>query len=193
MLHVANADFVTGNLLVGGDLDYDRHLARLQLAELVDVGVNHIIDVRIEADSSKLLAKLAPQVNYLHYGIDDAGQRIGGRWFDVAVGFVLTALQDEDGRVLTHCHMGINRGPSLGFAVLLAQGWDPIAALDAIRAARPIAYVDYAGDALGWHHRRSGGSPADLDRDLARVAQWRHDNALDVSAVIRGIRAREQR
>ena len=44
--------------------------------------------------------------------------------------------------------MGINRGPSLGFAILLHWGWDPNEAITAIRDARPIANVWYAVDAL---------------------------------------------
>jgi protein-tyrosine phosphatase len=61
-----------------------------------------------------------------------------------------------DAVALTHCQMGINRGPSLGFAVLLAQGWDPAEAIAAIRAARPCANVWYAADALTWYQQRTG-------------------------------------
>ena len=68
-------------------------------------------------------------VTYLHHGMDDAGQRVPAEWFDVAVGFALDALSEPGTKVLTHCHMGINRGPSLGFAVLLALGWDPVGAI----------------------------------------------------------------
>ena len=87
--------------------------------------------------------------------------------------------------MLTHCHMGINRGPSLGFAVLLAQGWDVVEALDAIRAARPIAWVAYAEDALRWRHARLGSAPDELERDRRRVVRWRQDNELDLAEVIR--------
>ena len=82
-----------------------------------------------------------------------------GEWFDVAVDWSVAAIEGG-GTVLTHCHMGVNRGPSLGFAVLLEQGWDPIEALDAIRTARPIAWVAYAEDALRWHHERGRGERA---------------------------------
>jgi len=65
--------------------------------------------------------------------------------------------------------------------------------LSAIRGARPIAYIDYANDALAWHHERSASRPDALRRDLDRVATWRRDYHLDVSAVIRGIRSNESR
>ena len=95
------------------------------------------------------------------------------------------------GVVLTHCHMGINRGPSAGYAVLLAMGWDPVEALAAIRSARPIANVWYAGDALEWRLARIGAGPAERRTARARVAQWREENPLDVVRIIRSIRAGE--
>ena len=190
-LRRANADFVTPFLLVGGDLSLDDDVAIAQLDELRSAGVTHVVDVRLEADDSTFVAEHAPEVRYLHLGVDDRGQRIPGRWFDRGVGFALDAIHDG-GVVLTHCHMGINRGPSLGFATLLALGWDAVDALAAVRAARPIAYVDYAEDALRWHHRRAASPARALRADLERVAVWRRENHLDVAAVIRRIR-REQR
>lgn len=181
----ADAVFVTDQLLVGGDLDArDRRLAALQLAELVDLGVTHLVDVRLEWDDLDYVAENAPDLAYLHHGIDDAGQQVPFEWFDEGVGWALDAIEGG-GTVLAHCHMGINRGPSLGYAVLLAQGWDPVQALDTIRRARPQAYVAYAEDALCWHHARTG-APADRRaEDEARVARWRRDNHLDLESVIR--------
>lgn len=184
-LATADAAFVTPQLLVGGHLDTrDSGLAASQLEELVRVGVTHVVDARIEWTDEHWVAETAPGLAYLHHGIDDAGQQVPGEWFDVGVGWALAAL-DEGGTVLTHCHMGINRGPSLGFAVLLAQGWDAIEALDAIRAARPIAWVAYAEDALRWHHQRLSSPSRVLDRDRRRLVRWREDNELDLAAVLR--------
>ena len=180
-LRHANAHFVTDNLLIGGDLDYrSKMLAEKQLRELHSVGVTHIIDVRVEWSDEDWVAELLPGLTYFHHGIDDAGQQVPGEWFQQAVDFALEAL-GSGGRVLSHCHMGINRGPSLGFAILLAQGWDAIEALDAIRRVRPIAFVAYAEDALHWHHE----DPGDLERDLDRLRRWRRENDLDVESVIR--------
>jgi hypothetical protein len=184
-LHTADAAFVTPHLLVGGDLDTtDNELASRQLAELLEAGVTHLVDARIEWSDEQWVAEAAPALGYLHHGMDDAGQRVPAVWFDVGVDFTLDAIE-QGGTVLTHCHMGINRGPSLGFAVLLAQGWDPVEALDAIRSARPIAWVAYAEDALRWHHESLGSAPDELERDRQRVVRWRQDNELDLAAVIR--------
>lgn len=190
-LEVANANFVTPQLLVGGDLDVnDTTLAVRQLFDLVRAGVTHIVDVREECDDTEFVTGLDASINYLWHGVDDAGQRIPVSWFDATVGFVLTALEDPEAVVLTHCHMGINRGPSLGYAVLLAQGWDPVEAIGAIRSARPVAHVAYAEDALRWHHERTGVEMGEQRRDRDRLAQWRRDNPLDVIRII--ARARQE-
>jgi len=84
--------------------------------------------------------------------------------------------------------MGINRGPSLGFAVLLHQGWDPVEAIAAIRAARPIANVWYASDSLAWHHARHRTEPS---ADLLRLKAWRAANPLAVVRIIRRVREQE--
>lgn len=191
-LTVANASFVTDRLAVGGDLDmYDDALAAGQVDELIAAGITHVLDVRQEWNDQEIWAE-APGTTYRWDGIDDAGQQVPAAWFEGIVAWALAALADDPkAKLLTHCHMGINRGPSAGYAVLLGLGWDPIDALDAIRGARPIAFVAYAEDALHWHHDRVGASPAERASDQRRVQQWRRDNHLDLAAVIRRIRLQE--
>lgn len=184
VLTVANADFVTDRLAVGGDLDHDAALAVEQIQDLRAAGVTHVLDVRQESNDYRIWAQLR-DVSYLHAGIDDAGQRVPAVWFEEIVTWALNALEDPDAIVLTHCHMGINRGPSAGYAVLLGLGWDPVDAIAAIRAARPIANVWYAEDALAWHHARTGASPEGRAHDLKRLRRWREENPLDVVRIIR--------
>ena len=174
----ANLHFVTPTLAIGGDVTPQRSAE--QLADVDTLGITHVIDCRIEWDDIALFAQHLPHVMYLHHGMDDAGQDVPAEWFDAAIAWIDAA--GPDAVVLTHCHMGINRGPSLGFAVLLHQGWDPIEAIAAIRAARPIANVWYADDAIAWHHGRRGTDPSD---DLVRLHAWRQANPLDVVRIIR--------
>jgi hypothetical protein len=185
---VANAHFVTDRLLVGGDLDvFDPGHASSQLAELVAAGLTHVFDCRFEIDDTATWARV-PGITYRRLPVDDAGQRIPPHWFEVGVGGVLGALADPHSIVLTHCHMGVNRGPSLGFAVLLALGWDPVEAIDAIRAVRPVANVFYAEDALVWHHQRVRASDEQRRSDVRRLRAWRRAHPLDVQHVIATIR-----
>jgi protein-tyrosine phosphatase len=92
-------------------------------------------------------------------------------WFDAGVAFALDALKDPDAQVLAHCHMGINRGPSMAYAILLATGMEPVAALTAIRQARPIAAIAYDGDALDWWHRADGTPAPVAKRQRREVAR----------------------
>jgi hypothetical protein len=177
----ANLHFVTPTLAVGGDLD--DLTAGKQLHEIDALGITHIVDCRIEWNDQAHVAKHLPHLGYLHHGMDDAGQQVPGEWFDTAIHWIDAAGPDTV--VLTHCHMGINRGPSLGYAVLLHQGWDAVDAIAAIRQARPQANVWYTIDALHWHHDRQGTDPYN---DLVRLEAWRIANPLDVVHLIRQAR-----
>lgn len=189
---VANAAFVTERVAVGGDLEtHDPQRAGQQLAELVAAGITHIVDLRAEWSDQVFVARRAPQVRFWQHRVEDAGQRIGRDWFDQLLWWVDDALAGLDAKVLLHCHMGINRGPSAGYAVLLDQGWDPVEALTAIRTARPVAAIDYAEDALLAHHQRRQVGIRQRRQDRARVARWRAENPLDVVRVTRDLRARE--
>ena len=58
-------------------------------------------------------------------------------------------------------------------------------ALTAIRRARPIAAISYAGDALDWWHRVSDTLAAVAKRQRAEVAAWHRANPIDMVRVIR--------
>lgn len=189
VLTIANADFVTPYLVVGGDLAYDDDLAVRQSLEIIDAGVTHILDIRQEADDTGWWAGVEG-VDYRSAGIDDAGQAVPADWFEDVTSWACDAI-DQGGVVLTHCHMGINRGPSVGYAVLLRRGWDPVQALAAIRSARPIAHTWYAEDALDWHLDRTGAGASERDRVIDRLVAWRSENPLDVVRIIREVRTQE--
>lgn len=177
----ANLHFITPRLAVGGDLSArSMNELSLHVRDYGELGITHVVDCRLEWDDAQLFESSLPWVSYLPHGIDDAGQDVPGSWFEAAISWIDSA--GDDAVVLTHCHMGINRGPSLGFAVLLHWGWDPIDAIDAIRAARPVANVWYAPDALLWHHARLGTDATD---DLRRLKAWREQHPLDVVRIIR--------
>lgn len=190
----ANATYIDPRLAVGGDLDeISRHRARAQLDELVCHGITHILDLRIEYSDEELVAALAPSISYLHLGVDDAGQRLPGEWFDAGIRWLNDAMAHPDTKALVHCHMGINRAPSMAFAYLLNQGHSVRDALDTIRRARSIAVIDYAADALDWHHTRTGASASRRASDQAALDAWRADNLIDMEQTIRGVRGDEVR
>ncbi len=179
---------VTDQVLLCGDLPADERRAVEQLLDWLDGGVTHILDVRGEHSDESFVAELAPHLTYLWLGVDDHGGNQDHDWFETGVALALDALADPTARVVVHCHMGINRGPSMAFALLLAQGRDPVEALDAIRTSRPIAAVLYAEDAVSWWHARKGSPAGVAAFDRARVQQWFVDNRVDPRTAIRRIR-----
>ena len=169
---------VTDRVWTGGDLP--SHLDESHMAAAVDelriLGITHIIDNRIEWSDEDFVRSYAPEMRYVWNPQDDAGQAMPDSWFERGVGSALGALAQEGTAVLAHCHMGINRGPSMAFAILLALGHSPVRALAAIRHARPIASIGYSLDALDWW-QRTEGVPVDVARrQRAAVAAWHQRN-----------------
>ena len=190
-LRLANASFVTDRLAVGGDLSPNFGLAQQQLEELLAAGITHIADLREEWSDETLVKTWAPQVHYLHHRVADAGQAIGGAWFDTLAKWVDAALTETGSKVLVHCHMGVNRAPSAVLALLLHRGMGLRPALDAIRTARPVAVIDYARSALDWQLERSAAAAGTRRNARRALDRWRKANHLDAIAVIRAIRDTE--
>lgn len=165
-------------IAVSGDLDPAR--AADQLAEWVAAGVTDVLDVRGEANDARRVAAHAPTLRYHWLGTHDDGDRQASSWFDEIATVVDRVLADPDRRLIVHCHLGVNRGPSATLAALLLQGLHPIEAMDAIRAARPVASMMYAGDAVVWWGVREGLAGDEIVALHDEVCAWHEANPLDV-------------
>jgi dual specificity phosphatase 3 len=190
---VENISRVAHRVWTGRDLpsDLGEEAMLVSLGEIQNAGITHILDNRIEWSDEAFVEAHAPTMRYCWNGQDDAGQAMPDDWFMDGVGFALGALEDPDAQVLAHCHMGINRGPSMAFAILLTTGMEPVTALTAIRRARPIAAISYAGDALDWWHRMTETPASVANRQRAEVAAWHRCNPIDTVRIIRTIRSQE--
>jgi dual specificity phosphatase 3 len=163
---------VTPQLVLTGDLAHDRNDARQQLAQWSQAGVTHIVDVRSEDDDEWFVHLHAPHIDYVWLGVDDDGAPRHDHWFDTGVDHILEAWRNPAARVLVHCQMGMNRGPSMGYAAMLATGWDPVDALVTIRAARPIATTIYAPDAVTWWLTRNLTPASQVIAETDRVCAF---------------------
>jgi len=180
---------VTPQLSLCGDLHGNRRRAAEQLDGWLASGVTHILDVRGEFSDQDWVAQRAPHLVYHWVGTDDHGGSQGPEWFDAGVPPAIDSLQDPAAHIVVHCHMGINRGPSMALAIMLEQGWDAIAALNAIRTARPMAAAIYAPDAVAWWHARRNSPAAVAAADEARVRGWFEEQQINLMTVARLIRA----
>jgi dual specificity phosphatase 3 len=181
-MRVANATRLTDCLWIGGDLETSATgavtaLALAQLDEIEAAGITDILDLRLEWNDESWVEARKPHLRYHWLGVDDAGQRMPDEWFATGTKVVLDSVAGG-GRVLVHCHLGVNRGPSMGFAVLLCQGHEPIAALELIREHRPMARIGYAEDALDWWLRSTGADAIAREQGRVGIETWRLQNEL---------------
>lgn len=172
-------------IVISGDLHEDPDQAIQQLSRWQQAGITHVLDARFEWSDEELVAEHAPDVIYGWIGTDDDGVAKPDEWFDAGLAFSSDALADPDAVLLVHCHMGINRGPSMAYRILLESGWEPIEALDSIREARPIADIGYAGDALNHYHRSHKIPATRRTRDWDRLVAWRHDHRMSRLRLLR--------
>ena len=179
---------VTDRLFLCGDLPHDQSGFSRMLQEWVDAGITHIVDLREEwSDESRVTAE-RPEITYAWMGTHDNGSTQDWCWFDHGVAAITGALANPDARVVVHCHMGVNRAPSMVFAALLALGYDIEDGLDAIRDARPIAAILYAEDAAAWFANHSGWGTSWAAELQMQVRAWHATNRLDTAWVINRIR-----
>ena len=147
------ADFsrITERLFCGGRID-----SAADVVELVEAGVTHIINTQRSHDDAPLIGSLG----YLWVPTeDDDVHPKPVAWFGQAVRFSLVVLSRPGTIVLAHCAHGRNRGPSIAYAILRAQGWSRCGAYALLKEKRPIVLVGYRDDAdaalgaLGWVRR----------------------------------------
>ena len=185
---------ITDRLHLCGDLphpQWELEAATEQLTQWVDVGVTHIVDVRGEATDEEWVGLIQPDITYIHLGTHDNGGAQDITWFDQGVQAIAKALEEADAQVVVHCHMGINRAPSMVFAALLELGYGVQPALNAIRQARPISGIIYAEDAVRWYGHRNNWGESEIFVACEEVRQWHQDNPVDVGWVISRIRRAE--
>jgi dual specificity phosphatase 3 len=132
-------NFVTARLATGGALNGPADVAALQSA-----GITHVIDCRVEFDDGSLLAQ---RFQYLYDPTPDDGNPKPASWFQPGIAFGLQALSQPVNRVYVHCTAGVNRGPSMCYAIMRALGWSGPDAISTIKAARPVAQIRYSADA----------------------------------------------
>ena len=130
---------ITERLFVGGQIN-DGDWPALKAA-----GITHVLDAQLEREDrapadAEIFALWVPQP-------DDGKHPKPVSWFRDSVAFGLWALNNPHSRLLTHCAAGINRGPSLGYAVMRAQGWSKDDAFKLLKAKRPQVNVAYSDDA----------------------------------------------
>ena len=181
--------WVSPLLAVSGDLSHNRDAARIQLSEWEASGITDVFDMRGEADDTQFIHENSSITSHW-FGVDDNGEKRDDAWFEGIRDQAYEVLNDlsRTRRIMVHCHMGVNRGPSALFAIMLATGWEALEALRAIRDVRPIAGIIYATDAVSWWARKELMHDEDTTAEkVQEVRAWLDRNPLDLAYVIRSI------
>jgi predicted protein tyrosine phosphatase len=182
--------WVNDQVAISGDLsEYDSE-ALVQLNDWINQGITDIIDLRGEGSHEDFVAENAPHIRYHWLGVDDEGDRRSDEWFEAIEAAAQLVLQDPSRKVVIHCHMGVNRGPSAAFTALITHGVDPILALTQIRSARPVAAILYSFDAVQWFAHRQGKSEQEVADLFQAVYDWHVENPLDLRYCIQQIGSR---
>jgi protein-tyrosine phosphatase len=131
--------WVTDRIAVGGGIWNNENMA-----EIVRMGVTHIINMQIEFDD-RPLAELFPVTVY-NNPTDDDFQYKPPEIFQGAVEFALQALNggnnNAENRVYIHCAAGVHRAPMMTLALLRVMGWSLDDAQELIQRRRYV--VDFA-------------------------------------------------
>jgi protein-tyrosine phosphatase len=138
---VADYNFINRRLATGAALSSED-----DVAQMVADGITDVIDCRAEFNDAPLFVS-QPEIRYLWCPTEDDGKPKSARWFSKGVVFALDGLSHHARKVITHCAAGVNRGPSMAYAIMLAQGYPADMAEAMIRAARPQVGLAYKLDA----------------------------------------------
>jgi protein-tyrosine phosphatase len=127
--------WVTERIALGGGIWNERNMA-----ELVEAGVTHVLNMQLEFDDRPLAKPLG--VDVLWNPTDDDFLPKPPELLQRGVDFAVKALGDEGARLYVHCAAGVHRAPMMTLAVLCAMEWDIEAAMVLIETRRPV--VDFA-------------------------------------------------
>jgi protein tyrosine phosphatase (PTP) superfamily phosphohydrolase (DUF442 family) len=136
---LADISFVTPWLAVGGAIATEE-----DVEEILEQGITHIINCRVGVDDNQLLRGRA---GYLWDPAPDDRKPKPSRWFIDAITFTKAAIKDPGAKVLVHCTGGIDRSPSVAYAILRSMGHSEAEAEHAVLSGRPEARFPYKRDA----------------------------------------------
>ncbi len=184
---------ITEDILISGDLSHDFAKAKEQLKTWRREGITHIIDCRQEWNDEQIVGEHGEGIKYFWHGTHDSGGSQQASWYKRGWDFYEQVTEnDPNAKVLVHCHMGINRAPSMAFYLMIREGYMPAEALKLIRTNRPIAACLYAESAWRTFAEEDNLSDEETTIGLREISEFFADNQIDPSTAIRQIRQVER-
>ncbi len=185
---------ITDDILLSGDLNQHIPKAREQLTEWRNEGVTHILDCRSEWSDEQLVKEFDDTMGYLNLGTHDSGGDQEASWYRDGWDFYERLIEeDPNNKVLVHCHMGVNRAPSMVFYLMIKEGYEPKEALNLIRTNRPIAACYYANSAWNTFATDEGLSQTEKSDGFWEIDNFFVENEINLRDVIHQIRQVEHK
>jgi protein-tyrosine phosphatase len=185
---------ITDDILLSGDLNHHIPKAREQLVEWRNEGVTHILDCRSEWSDEPLVKEFDDTIEYLSLGTHDSGGDQEAKWYRDGWNFYERLTEeDSNNKVLVHCHMGVNRAPSMVFYLMIKEGYEPKEALNLIRTNRPIAACYYANSAWNTFADDEGLSQDEKSEGFYEIDNFFVENHINLRDVIHQIRQVEHK
>ena len=183
---------ITEDIVLCGDLHANFNKAKEQVEEWNAQGVTHILDCREEWNDEQIVKEHGHGIEYIWHGTHDAGGSQDARWYEEGwAHYERITEANPDAKVMVHCHMGINRAPSMAFYLMLREGYTPHDALTLIRTGRPIAACYYAESAWETFAKIEDLSLAEKNEGLNEIKEYFLENKLNLAEVIHQVRAVE--
>lgn len=180
---------ITNDIILSGDLSHKFTEAKQQLVEWRDEGVTHIIDCREEWNDKQIVDEHGHGIEYIWMGTHDRGGSQHGSWYEEGWKHYQRIMDDNpQAKVMVHCHMGINRAPSLVFYLMIREGYEPSEALNLIRTNRPIAACYYAQSAWVTFAEEADISDEELAAGINEIDKFFVDHHINLRETIHQIR-----
>ena len=142
-----DASQITNRIFIGANVT-----SAQDVADIAALGITHVVDANTDDEIVLFGNDVQPPRRHPPYialysaPTEDDGATKAPKWFHGPINFAMGALAHAGYSILFHCSDGINRSPSLAYAVMRAQGWTSADALSLIRSSRPqIAQASYGG------------------------------------------------
>ncbi|KAJ3520812.1 hypothetical protein NMY22_g12580 [Coprinellus aureogranulatus] len=156
-----NGDPPSCSEIIDGKLYLGNLSANLSAEYRAGLGITHIVSVCTDCSST------GP--NHLVISVDDNEYEDILVHIPKAVEFIDKALQEEGGKVLVHCVMGVSRSPTIVAAYLMkTREWDVTKAVGFIKSRRPEIQPNYGFVKQLQIYAKSKCNPNPKDRSWKR-------------------------
>jgi hypothetical protein len=119
--------------------------------KLLSSGITPVLDCRLGykegGNESMYEEAIHSDLDYFHNGTLDDGEAKAAQWFEKGIDYAHDVLGKTNTKLYVHCQSGVERAPSMVYAILQTFGYSSEESEMLIRKARPYVLLGYQKDA----------------------------------------------